>query len=238
LILTNERKILDYKKGFEMKIYVIGDIHGGFEFLPNILKDVHPSAFVVQVGDFGVYREYKSRWEKVVKDIKQHIFFIDGNHEEFPLFYDPDRRVPLPVWPQLTWIPRGTVLEVNGYRIGFMGGAASVDKALRTEGLDWWPQEVISYGEFERMLKNEGPIDLLITHTPPQRIISRRFRHPSMVAPSWRLSPDWIDWSAVAVEKIWDHFDNPDLICGHFHSSFKDENCRALDINELVVWEG
>lgn len=224
-----------------MKIYVIGDIHGEFEFLPNILKEVPDDGIIIQVGDFGVYREYRERWEKVARQLerfKNPIYFIDGNHEEFPLFYNPDQMGPMHVWERLIWIPRGTVMEFDGIRVGFMGGAASADKVHRTEGLSWWPQELISYGEFERMLQNEKPINLLITHSPPQRIISRHFRHPSFTAPSWRLPPDWKDWSASAVEKAWDHFDNPDLICGHMHASVKDENCRILDINELVVWEG
>lgn len=226
-----------------MKLYILGDVHGEFEFLPTILKDVPDDGQIIQIGDFGVYREYKDRWNKIAAQLdrfEKPIWFIDGNHEEFPLFYDPDQIEPykVPGWDRLMWIPRGLVLEIEGRRIGFMGGAASPDRYHRTEGLDWWPQEAISYGEFERMMQNEGPIDFLITHSPPQRIVSKYFRHPSLTAPSWRLSPSWRDWSALAVEKIWDHFGNPDLVCGHFHARIKDGNCRILDINELVLWEG
>jgi Icc-related predicted phosphoesterase len=222
-------------------IILIGDLHGEFGYLPNILKDVPNDATLIQVGDFGVYRELKDQWERMIDQLdrfEKPIYFIDGNHEELPLFYDPDVIEPQKVWKNLIWIPRGTVMEIDGYRIGFMGGAASPDRVLRTEGLSWWPQEAISYGEFERMLQQEGPIDLLITHTPPDSVVRRHFRHPSILFSSWRLPSDWKDWSAIAVEKIWNHFGQPALVCGHFHKTIQDGNVRILDINEVLEWNG
>jgi len=229
-------------------LYLVGDLHGEFGFLPNILKDVPNDATIVQVGDFGVYRSLRNEWEKVLPQLdrfKNPIYFIDGNHEEFPIFYDVDTTVPRNIWPKLTWIPRGTVMEINGLRVGFMGGAASPDKALRKEGMDWWPQEAISYGEFERMVSH-SKVDLLVTHSPPESIVKQYFRHPAFQYPAWKLSPKWRDWSAVAVEKIWEHLEFPPIVCGHFHSDITHRHpvgngeystVRILDIAEVLKWE-
>ena len=94
-----------------------------------------------------------------------HLFFCDGNHEDFSeergLY--PDAPFPIRLSNHVTYMPRGTVLELHGYRVGFLGGGASVDREWRTSGVDWWPQERMSEEQIDRA-KQMGQLDLLVTH--------------------------------------------------------------------------
>lgn len=56
-----------------------------------------------------------------------------------------------------------------------MGGATSTDKLSRKEGLTWWKDEEISYGDIENTLTNldlnGNIVDMVLSHDGPSRII-------------------------------------------------------------------
>ena len=60
-----------------------------------------------------------------------------------------------------------------------MGGAKSVDKSYRLEGISWWKEEIPSYQVFEEGIQNleklNYKVDYILTHTAPQEIIEKRY---------------------------------------------------------------
>jgi hypothetical protein len=67
-------------------------------------------------------------------------------------------------------LPNGSVIEIDGVRIGALGGAHSVDKAWRTAGRDWWPQEEPTQKEADALVDEcaKGPrLDIMLTHDVP-----------------------------------------------------------------------
>jgi hypothetical protein len=92
------------------------------------------------------------------------MFFIDGNHDWHPKLR---RRRN---WPaEIHYCKRGTHwIFVNDdgrdVVVSFLGGAPSIDKDLRIEGEDWWPEEEIKNHELPWIRS-----DVLITHDAPER---------------------------------------------------------------------
>jgi hypothetical protein len=106
--------------------------------------------------------------------------FIDGNHENFDLL----NAYPVQQWnggkvhfvtDSIIHPMRGQVFTIEGKTIFTMGGASSVDKALRREGVSWWKDELPSEAEYEEALKNLDAcgwrVDYIVTHTVPARML-------------------------------------------------------------------
>jgi len=214
----------------------LGDIHGVVPSLKNALikiKVEYPQVTaLIQVGDFGWY---KSRIE-AFKAVNPHIpvYWIDGNHEYFPLINRTTEVTE--VAPNIFYVPRGTVLTLDGRKIGFMGGAASVDKEYRIRsGLPWHKEELITESDVARM-DGVDTVDIFVTHTPPQSVVDRHF-DPMDLVRYYGLTIDWRDPSAQHIQNLWDRFGNPLLICGHMHRSVSASmgKVRILNIDELIL---
>lgn len=133
------------------KVRYIGDIHG---YIFPYLRLTDTVDFpTVQIGDFGFgfinYNpigpdDYRNR-------------FIRGNHDS-----------PAVCKEQHNWIADGTIED----NVGFIGGASSIDRAYRTEGVSWWPDEQCSIAELlgiHDKFTSEKP-EVIISHECPEFI--------------------------------------------------------------------
>lgn len=209
----------------------LGDIHGDagmLERADRALLHFPQVVAAIQVGDFGWYDAMRWQFQKL--KLHHSWYWIDGNHEDHSL-------LPLElqaVAPNLTYVPRGTVLELDGRRVLFCGGAGRVDKQIRLRrGLHWSAGENIS-SDTMFLLGQVRNIDLMVTHCPPQRVIQRHF-DPQHLVDYFDLPIDWADTNADIIETAWLRLGKPQLICGHMHRSLVDETVRILDVNELYV---
>jgi hypothetical protein len=157
----------------------IGDTHGDLTFAKMAARFAQQhSAECVQLGDWGYvwpdsWPDSPSTKLKALSDeltaLGVAMRFIDGNHDDHPslrmLSYKP---VATTIAPNVIYQPRGSVHEdADGTRFLFLGGAPSIDRAMRTKGRSWWPEEVISDDEFDRAMSTVGPIHVLVTHDAP-----------------------------------------------------------------------
>lgn len=214
-------------------IYFIGDIHGEFEVLNKLLEKIPESATVIQVGDYGLWPGHPRKPKPRVNPIRP-VHFIDGNHEYFPWLRRS--RGLTEIRPNSIYIPRGTVLEIEGKRIGFLGGADSIDKAWRTAGIDWFPDERITHDDGMRLLDAVGdtPLDILVTHTPPVSVVDMLIaRHGGAGSKSY---PEF-NGGARAVEALWEALGRPLNISGHMHPErvVRYGKCVVLPINGVVA---
>jgi Icc-related predicted phosphoesterase len=210
-----------------MSICFVGDIHGEFEFFEKLPKRVElPSDMTfIQVGDFGWYPQ---NIQYFPQNFPNPVYFIDGNHEHFPLIRGVTEIKE--VKPNLFYVPRGTVMEIDGWTIGFIGGGESVDRYWRTKEIDWFPDERVTEEDVNKLLNCGKKIDILVTHAPPKIAIDYNFT--PIRRESWSLPRDWEDVSAQRIEHLWNNLGRPRLYCGHMHRSVKWNNVRILDINE------
>lgn len=151
-----------------MKILFLGDVHGEWDAANDVIeraRQAYPGIDrIIQVGDLGDgWGGPSDRWPvKNADDLPIH--WCDGNHENFDLI---DAAI---LNPRLTYQPRGSILDIDGFRIMFMGGATSIDKMHRTPFIDWWPQEDITYGQVAVALQQQGPINMIVSHDRPESI--------------------------------------------------------------------
>lgn len=155
------------------KILIVGDIHGYFGDLNSLITKKNPD-IIIACGDFGFWPKnfmgYKERgWlTDFVKPGSTKIYWCDGNHEFHPELERRTKkhgRVPFEVKENVFYCPRGSSIVLpSGETVGFLGGADSIDKHVRTIGYDWFPQELINSEDKDVCMKWDK-CDVLITHT-------------------------------------------------------------------------
>jgi len=142
-------------------IRFIGDVHGKWKQYKRIIGECDRS---IQVGDFGV-GFYNHRTETYSRPPHDHMArgdhkFIRGNHD------NPSQCRSHPFW-----IRDGELIEG---RVFCVGGAMSIDKHLRTEGWDWWPDEELSYAQFLELIQayEEAKPAVVVSHECPETVVN------------------------------------------------------------------
>lgn len=216
-------------------IALLGDIHGDFFMLSQKAHQAKEkgATALIQVGDFGYYPRLLAKLRQL--DLPLPVYWIDGNHEMHELFLDSEETQ---THENCFFVPRGSVLNIDGRRIAFMGGASSVDKDTRLMyGMHWSPLENIRAQDMSRMRdelsKVDNKVDMFITHVPTQSMIQKYF-DPRVLRDFFGLPITWRDPDADWVEILWKEMDCPPMYSGHMHRSVKDGNCRILNIDEII----
>lgn len=134
---------------------IIGDTHGRvYDYQSYAIHNFKGPT--IQVGDFGVgfagpdWHDELANWQS---NNPQHRF-IRGNH---------DNLAKCKLMPG--YIPDGLVEN----HTMFVGGAWSIDRAWRTEGVNWWADEECSYQQLEQLIDVYSIIKpkVMITHDCP-----------------------------------------------------------------------
>lgn len=137
------------------KIRFVGDIHGKNRPYLDIVRDSpYPT---VQIGDYGSGFVINPIDTLITEDKYKRHRYIRGNHD------NPDKCTFQP-----NWIKDGTIEN----SIAYMGGANSIDRAYRTEGVDWWPDEQLSIYELTMILEKIRMYrpEIIISHECPEFI--------------------------------------------------------------------
>ncbi len=179
-------------------ILLAGDWHGNRDWALNVIKRVpellsgQQTRLIVHLGDFGIWpgiegRRYLDSVSAVLDLVNAHLWFVDGNHEDHPQLAQmahttaPGGRVP--VRPNIHHLPRCYRWDWHGRTWLACGGGVSLDKAARTEGLDWWPDEEITSGQ-ESALVAGGHADVMVSHDCPSSVAHTFPRPPPEWAPA------------------------------------------------------
>jgi UDP-2,3-diacylglucosamine pyrophosphatase LpxH len=162
------------------------------------------------------------------------VYFIDGNHDHCTRWRNYETVGKVFGNANLYYVPRGSVLEIDGRTIAFMGGAASIDKQWRLrDGHFWDAHEEVTQADVDRLLKNaEGKnIDMFITHCPPNTLITEHFDPKNKL---WfGVGLDWHDPSQTFIEEAWHKLGTPHIYSGHMHRHVETAVATILDINQI-----
>lgn len=217
-------------------IAIVGDIHGNFSHLKNIVSQHRlRNCCLICVGDLGVGFKHPNIEKKNFEELNdffahESITFLSiaGNHD------DPKYFNGLIDFNHFKLLPDYSQLRINGKHFLFVGGAISIDRGIRLPNLSWWEGEEFI---FDKSLAQK--CDILVTHT----------------APNW-IGPN--DKNQIASfcqrdETLWDECcqerqDMNQLIeltqpqkhfCGHFHISQSAVNgtCHSRILNENEICE-
>lgn len=219
-------------------ILLLGDIHGNAGILNKAIEISKESnaVAIIQLGDFGMLNDNEAWFRQNISNAHIPIYFIDGNHDDCTRWnaYDEVTRI----WDdhELYYVPRGSVMELDGRTIAFMGGAGSIDKKMRLEsGMHWDKNENISPTQVERLYRNTlgKKIDMFLTHCPPNSVIEKNFDPTQKL---WfGVGVDWTDPNQDIIEDAWDKLNYPPVYSGHMHKRIQGKNYRILAINELLA---
>ena len=218
-------------------IFYIGDHHGDWKQLFWFVNRAKlESCYLISVGDSGIGFRPKNEQIENINELnkkfkKLDIIFmsIRGNHDD-PSYFQGDDRICL---DNFKLIEDYSVYEHNSKQIQFIGGATSIDRSMRREGVSYWSGESLNFQK-GRLQK----VDTLVTHTAPSWCFPQGFNE---MVYSWAredayLLEELIDERAV-MDEILKACDPSLHLYGHFHDSWNEKinNCnhRLLNINEL-----
>ena len=198
----------------------IGDVHRAFDRLAVAVAGFPAAVDVaIQVGDLGLHADDLGPTGSGLPSLARKVYYVTGNHDHEPSYRGIAR--PTEMAPNLVFVPRGTVLELDGRRIAFLGGGSSIiDRAVRRRDVDWWPEEQVTLADVARF-DGAGKVDILVSHTPP-----------AFVYHFFQLPPDP---SALAVGQAWQILGRPHVVCGHMHSSREVGCVRVLGELEVLI---
>jgi Icc-related predicted phosphoesterase len=218
-----------------MSILLLGDIHGAYGFLDRALVEAERRGVtaLIQVGDFGLFPGNEQKFYQICQhDIPT--YFIDGNHDDCTRWMQYDTVSKVFGNSNLYYVPRGSVLEIDGRTIAFMGGAASIDKGWRlADGIHWDENEEVTQENVNTLLKNaEGKnIDMFLTHCPPQSMIDEHFDPRNKLR--FGVGLDWHDPSQTFIEEVWHKIGTPHVYSGHMHRYVEGQVATILHINQI-----
>lgn len=170
-----------------MKILILGDTHAEFGKLNQLISKKQPDILII-CGDFGYWPmlqevHVKSGWGisdvsyvrgesnclKGIKPGKTKIYWVDGNHEQHSELNKYQDGKIHELEKNIFFCSRGSSLTLpDGRNILFIGGANSIDKNMRTEGLDWFREETISNKDYDFAMSHDKKIDIIVSHTCPE----------------------------------------------------------------------
>ncbi len=165
-----------------MIIGLVGDLEGDRDWAVEVLRAVGSDVDVaIQLGDlrFGMGEDpdgYLDALESVCAEVGLRLLCITGNHEHWARLdelwadhahLDEDGRLlPLDLSDHVAMLPRGHRFELGGRTFVALGGAPSVNRLLLTEGVSWWPTEVITDEHVDLVIAG-GPADVMLLHDSP-----------------------------------------------------------------------
>lgn len=176
-----------------MKLVILGDCHGRYDLVSEACQAAELAYGVeaaIQVGDFGLFPKLLHRLlSGQISPFPIPVHVIDGNHEDHAWIHESEENGHRAAWAavNLHFHPRGTTQEIDGARIGFVGGALHADR--RQEWSDMWKpassgQPVrripadptwanwVTDADLQRTLSafTAEPPDLIISHSCPAGI--------------------------------------------------------------------
>ena len=227
-----------------MSFIISGDTHGTLD-LGKIVKffDEHEGEYndkdyLIICGDVGACGfsgsdELDTR--NVYRNLPVTTLFVDGNHENFEQLnsYGVD------IWnggkvhfveSKIIHLMRGQVFDIDGTRFFTFGGAHSIDKNYRTEGITWFPEEIPNREEYEEGWQNlekvDFQVDYILTHTGPREVVA--------AMGYGEMSDDEVELRQY-LQRVADNTDFSAWYFGHFHEDTEVDDVFFCLYDEMII---
>lgn len=240
-------------------IYITGDTHGNqgyngsHDMTDKLSSKTFPkgdeltkSDYLIITGDFGFIFSntpflQPSREEKYWLDWLDKkpwtTLFVDGNHENFERLYNmPEtdmfgEKVGV-INDSVFHLKRGRIYNIDRNKIFTFGGARSIDKHMRVEGISWWSLEEPTTAEMMLGLKNleseDNMVDYIVTHEAPTTIAIN-------MDPEQMLTKYQPYGLSKYLEVIKNKVDFKKWYFGHFHDDQEFENGKFVLLYYKVI---
>lgn len=224
-------------------IAVAGDWHVNADWAVLALEGIASVGVedIYHVGDFGFFpdpdaQNYVATVDECINRLGLNLFVTPGNHDDYvfinslPVADDGFKYVS----DRLRVVPRGHRWVSGGRSFVSLGGAASIDFEGLTEGITWWRDEAITYGDVMRTAGG-GQAEIMIAHEAPNGI----------QALAWT---DKADQSKHSVEALQYAFESrsmmthavdgvkPDFFFhGHYHNAYMEDATLGLPDDSFTM---
>ena len=125
---------------------------------------------------------------------------------------------------------RGQVFDIDGTRFFTFGGAHSIDKNLRAEGITWFPEEIPTREEYEEGWNNlervDFQVDYILSHTGPREVVA--------AMGYGELSDDEVELRQY-LQRVADNTEFTAWYFGHFHEDTEVEDTFFCLYDEMII---
>lgn len=213
-------------------MFFIGDAHADFGKLLWMQNDMvlpggNQKGFdcSLQIGDLGIFCQSDIDLLKSYDFLDQTKHrFIRGNHDNPELIRT--------LTPYL-----GDYGYLNAQNLFYVSGGWSIDRAYRTENIDWWADEELSYADCQRAIdiyKDTKPA-IMVSHECPTAIKDEALSaSPGVFANKEKVK--FTSKTEHALQAMYD-IHQPDIwIFGHYHTKLEVKKGKTLFVclNELL----
>jgi predicted phosphodiesterase len=195
-------------------ITLVGDIHGKYKRMHEIIREKDRHEYIVQIGDLGF--DFST-----LNNVDPDKFkIVGGNHDNY------DKIINIP-----HYLGDYGYTTLNGISFYFYRGAYSIDRQYRTIGIDYWSNEENNIETFmkARELYREIKPDIFLAHDCPD------FMVPEYIGPYAKRYENITGWALGELYKI----HQPKLfIHGHYHVSKTTQygDTKFVCLNELETY--
>lgn len=227
-----------------MNFIITGDTHGTLDlrkvvcFFNEHENEYTSDDYLIICGDVGACGFSASDEAEacsVLRELPVTILFVDGNHENFEQLnsYGVD------IWnggkvhfveSKIIHLMRGQVFDIDGTRFFTFGGAHSIDKHYRTEGISWFPEEIPTKEEYEEGWNNlekvDFQVDYILSHTGPREVVA--------AMGYGEMSDDEVELRQY-LQRVADNTEFTAWYFGHFHEDTEVEDTFFCLYDELTV---
>lgn len=204
-----------------MKIFACGDSHGNFMPIFDWIENhAEEGDVLTHVGDFGEFAVPKWILEDLGKESAKksvQILVTRGNHSS-PIYYQENRK-----YGNLEFMSDYSTRTINGKKVLFIGGAISIDRAWRKEGIDYWADEKVIYDL--SLLDGIEDVDVMVSHTCPDFLspAPKNFSNIQWALDKDPLLKDELIFERKYMTQVWEKLkeknDIREWYGGHFHVS-------------------
>lgn len=227
-------------------IFVTGDMHGEHDMYKlNRMRFreqrlMNKDDYVIIAGDAGIVWDGGGQDRNVQRILESKRFttlWIDGNHEN----HDILDSLPVSIWnggkvhfitESIIHLMRGQVFYIDGMKLFTFGGATSIDKAYRKEGVSWWARELPSIEECAEGLNNLGKhnwkVDYIITHDCFNLMFNK------LAKSNLFLNGKTKTQLSVFLEEIEEYVTFKKWFFGHYHDDLEVDEKHTLLYQKLV----
>jgi hypothetical protein len=127
-----------------------------------------------------------------------------------------------------------SIYEHNSKQIQFIGGATSIDRSKRMEGISYWSGEGLNFNK-DKLRK----VDTLVTHTAPPWCFPKKF---NKMVYDWAKDDSYLLEELILEREVMGEIFKvcqPSLhLYGHFHDSWNKEinDCKHILLNINEIW--
>lgn len=223
----------------------------------NMTKD----DYIIVMGDFGLIWDHVMTkadryWMEWLNNKNFTTLFLDGNHENH---YKLLSGITAPdvvnsngdyidengyiiekkfggyvgkISDSIYHLRRGEIYIIEGKKFFVMGGAASIDKLNRIEGISWWKEEEPSNKEFyyglDNLDKHHKTVDYILGHTAPESIIKKYILHNKDLSGKPDSNTKFFD-RVIEITQF------KKFYCGHWHKDLVFDKYHFLYENIVLI---